>query len=93
MFCREHNEYYNEYDAPCMGCDREEFLDESHEDFLVGIEIFNGVLNEIQRKEKSFYEEKEMNEIQAFVDKVKEKIDSAFSLGLEDAIVKKHGEL
>ena len=93
MFCREHNEYYNEYDSPCAGCDREEFLTESYDDFLAGIEILNGVLNEILRKEKSFYEEKELNEVQAFIDKVKEKIDSTFALELTEAIVRKHGKL
>ena len=34
-----------------------------------------------------------MNEIRAFIDKVKEKIDSTFALELTEAIVKKHGKL
>ena len=93
MYCREHNEYYNEYDAPCMGCERKEFLDESYEDLLAGVEILNGVLDEVLRKERSFYEGKELDEIQAFVNITKEKIDSAFALELTEAIVRKHGKL
>ena len=93
MYCNRHKEYYNEYDSPCAGCDREEFLTESYDDFLAGIEILNGVLNEIFQKNKSFYEEKELNEVQAFIDKVKEKIDSTFALELTEAIVRKHGKL
>ena len=90
MFCREHNEYYNEYDSPCAGCDIEEFLDESYEDLLAGVEILNGVLNGIFQKEELFYEGKELDEIQAFVNITKEKIDSAFALELTEIIIKKH---
>uniref|UniRef100_A0A6H1ZRY2 Uncharacterized protein n=1 Tax=viral metagenome TaxID=1070528 RepID=A0A6H1ZRY2_9ZZZZ len=93
MFCREHNEYYNEYDSPCAGCDIKEFLDESYENLLAGVEILNGVLNGIFQKEELFYEVKELNEIQAFVNTIKDKIDSAFALELTEAIVRKHGKL
>ena len=93
MYCNRHRTYYNEYDNPCAGCEKEECLDEFHEDFLVGIEILNGVLNEIFQKNKSFYEEKELNEVQAFVNTIKEKIDSAFALELTEIIIKKHGKI
>ena len=93
MYCNRHRTYYNEYDTPCILCEREEFLDESYEDLLAGIEILNGALNEISRKDKFFYEEKELNEVQAFVNTIKEKIDSAFALELTEAIIKKHGGL
>ena len=93
MYCREHNEYYNEYDAPCTGCDIKAFLDESYENLLAGVEILNGVLNGIFQKEELFYEVKELNEIQAFVNTIKDKIDSAFALELTEAIVRKHGKL
>ena len=92
-YCKEHQEYYNEGDVFCKGCDKDEDLNEAKEQLLRCLEGAIDRIKEMERNHKEFYEEKEMNEIRAFIDKVKEKIDSAFALELTEAIVRKHGKL
>uniref|UniRef100_A0A6M3XY43 Uncharacterized protein n=1 Tax=viral metagenome TaxID=1070528 RepID=A0A6M3XY43_9ZZZZ len=93
MYCREHNEYYNEYDAPCETCDKEEELEEAQGTLLRYLDGMNSVFEDIEKSHKNFYEEKGLKGIRVLVNFLSDKIDSAFALELTEAIVRKHGHL